>query len=199
MGAFVDESSANRGAATQEYLIGAAILDAEHQDSIREELLPLLLPGQIKLHWTDESERRRRRIVDAIVAVGPMNVIVTHLSERQRKTERFRRKCLEVLYYELAGAEVLEVTLESRSSVQDSKDRAHIVALQNQGLDRGVRIQHLRGGDEPLLWIADAVLGSINAAYLGNPAHLAALQSTILLEQRTPESLTPCAGASERP
>ena len=42
-----------------------------------------------------------------------------------------------MLYYELAGAEVLEVTLESRSSVQDSKDRARVVALHNQGLDRG--------------------------------------------------------------
>lgn len=104
-----------------------------------------------------------------------------------------------MLYYELAGAEVLEVTLESRSSAQDSKDRAHIVALQSQGLDRGVRIQHLRGGDEPLLWIADAVLGSINAAHLGNPTHLAALQSTIVLEQRTPESLNPSEWASERP
>lgn len=199
MRAWVDESSANRGETTQEYLVGAAIVDAEDQDSIREELRPLLLPGQIKLHWTDESERRRRRIVDAIVAAGPMIVVVAHLSERQRKTERFRRKCLEMLYYELAAAEVLDVTLESRSADQDAKDRAHIVALQSQGLDRGVRIHHQRGGDEPLLWIPDAVLGSINAAHLGYSAHLEALQSTILLMERTPESLTPSGWASERP
>lgn len=199
MRAWVDESSANRGETTQEYLVGAAIVDTEDQDAIRDELRPLLLPGQIKLHWTDESERRRRRIVEAIVAAGPMIVVVTHLSERQRKTERFRHKCLEALYYELAADKVLDVTLESRSAAQDSKDLAHTVALQNQGLDRGVRICHRQGGDDPLLWIPDAVLGSINAAHQGNSSHLEALQSTILLRKRTPESLIPSGQASERP
>lgn len=118
-----------------------------------------------------------------------MNFIVTHLSQRQAKTERFRRKCLETLYYELVSAEVYSVTLESRDQAQDKRDRGHIVGLQGQGLNRSVRIQHLRGGDEPLLWIADAVLGSLNSAYLGEPKHLEALQDTIVLQQHTPDSL----------
>lgn len=164
-------------------------MNAADEDAIREELRPLLLPGQIKLHWTDERESRRRRIVSAIASLEPMNFIVAHLSERQAKTERFRRKCLETLYYELAVHEVYPVTLESRGSSQDKKDRAHIVALQGQGLNRGVRIQHLRGGDEPLLWIADAVLGSLNSAYLGEPSHFEALQDTIMVQQHTPDSL----------
>ncbi|WP_345941443.1 hypothetical protein [Nesterenkonia sp. E16_10] len=185
----MDESSCYRSESTQEYLIGAAILDAADEAAIREELRTLLLPGQIKLHWTDERESRRRRIVSAIADLEPMNFIVAHLSERQAKTERFRRKCLETLYYELAGAEVYPVTLESRGSSQDKKDRAHIVALQAQGLNKGVRIQHLRGGDEPLLWIADAVLGSLNSAYLGEPAHFEVLQHTIMLEQHTSDSM----------
>ena len=189
LGAYVDESSCIRSETTQEYLIGAAILDAADEAAIREELRPLLLPGQIKLHWTDEQESRRRRIVSAIASLEPMNFIVAHLSQRQAKTERFRRKCLETLYYELAGHEVYRATLESRGSSQDNKDRAHIVALQGQGLNSGVRIQHLRGGDEPLLWIADAVLGSLNSAHLGEPAHLDKLQDTIMLQQHTPDSL----------
>lgn len=188
LGAYVDESSCNRSDSTQEYLIGAAIMDAADEVAIREELRPLLLPGQIKLHWTDERESRRRRIVSAIASLEPMNFIVAHLSQRQAKTERFRRKCLETLYYELAGHEVYSVTLESRGA-QDKSDRAHIVALQGQGLNKGVRIQHLRGGDEPLLWIADAVLGSLNSAYLGEPAHFEALQDTIMVQQHTPDSL----------
>lgn len=189
LGAYVDESSCNRSDSTQEYLIGAAIMDAADEAAIREELRPLLLPGQRKLHWTDERESRRRRIVAAIASLEPMNFIVAHLSQRQAKTERFRRKCLETLYYELASAEVLSVTLESRGLAQDKKDRGHIVGLQAQGLHQGVRIQHLRGGEEPLLWIADAVLGSLNSAYLGEPAHFEVLQHTIMLQQHTPDSL----------
>lgn len=187
--AFLDESSVVLNDARQEYLIGAAILESSECDAVREELRPLLLPGQIKLHWTDEGVRRRTAIIDAIASLGPMNVIVSHVSERQYKTERFRRKCLELLYYEFASMPVHDVLLESRSPKQDKDDRAHIVALQGQGLEKRIRIAHQRGGDEPLLWIADAVLGAMNSARLGEPAHFDALQGTILVQSRTPESL----------
>lgn len=159
----------------QEYLIGSAIIPAHKCDTMREALRPLLLPGQIKLHWTDESKARKRAIVDRVCELEPVSVVIAHLSERHRKTERFRRKCREVLYQELLQMEVHDLTLESRSRSQDNKDRAHIVALQGQGLGRSIRISHLRGGDEPLLWIADAVLGAINSAPLGEEQYLEAL------------------------
>lgn len=196
--AYLDESSVARSEAAQEYLVCAALLEPDQVDMVREELRPLLRPGQIKLHWTDESSSSRRRIVQAIGALGPMNVIVTHLSERQRKTERFRRKCLEVLYYQLADLEVYDLTLECRTEAQDKRDRAHIVALQGQGLDRGIRISHRRGGDEPLLWISDIVLGAVNASHIGEHQYLEALEQTIYLKQSTPESLVPT-GQNERP
>lgn len=189
MRAFLDESSRVLNDELQEYLVGAALLNAQDCDDVREELRRMLLPGQVKLHWTDESRRRRSRIIDAIVSLGPMNVVISLVSARQHRTERFRRKCLEGLYYEFASMEVHDVLLESRSAKQDKDDRAHIVALQGQGLDRSIRIQHRRGGDEPLLWIADAVLGAVNSAGLGEPGHLEALSETILLRERTTDSL----------
>jgi hypothetical protein len=189
--AFLDESSANRGDELQEYLVCAALIDGEDCDSVREQLRPLLLPGQIKLHWTDESERRRRDIVSRIVGLGPMSIVVSHLDARRKRVERYRRKSLEVLYHELVAMETFDLTLECRSDSQDKEDRAHIVGLQSQGLDRRLRIGHQRGGDEPLLWIADAVLGSINAAHLGNPGHYDELRSTLLIEARTTDSLNP--------
>jgi len=183
-----------RGPDQQEYLVCAALIPTGSCDDVRERLRPVLLPGQIKLHWTDESERRRRDIVARIVDLGPMSVVVAHLDERSRKVERYRRKCLESVYHELVTSEVFDLTLESRSASQDRKDRAHIVALQGQGFDRRLRIGHQRGGDEPLLWIADVVLGAINSDYLGESGHLAALQSTLLVELRTPESHDPDKG-----
>ncbi|MCG2800407.1 MAG: hypothetical protein L6367_17965 [Cellulomonas sp.] len=189
--AFLDEASALRPADQQEYLVCAALIaDAECHD-VREHLRPLLLPGQIKFHWTDESERRRADIVARITELGPMSVVVSHLDSRRRRVERYRRKCLESLYLELVSMEVFDLTLESRSGPQDREDRAHIVALQGQGLDRHLRIGHVRGGDEPLLWIADTVLGAINSAYLGRSRHIERLRSTLLIETRTPDSLSP--------
>lgn len=186
---FADESSAVRSVDRQEYLIGAALIAADHCGRIREQLRPLLLPGQVKLHWTDESEARRRDIVRAVAALEPMSVVITHLSARQAKTERFRRKCLEDLYHEMVSMEIFDLTLETRSRAQDSKDRAHIVALQSQGLDKRLRLGHSRGGDEPLLWIADIVLGAINSAHLGEPAYLNELSPTVLVRRATADSL----------
>lgn len=197
--AFADESSCLRTASTQEYLVGAALVAPADIEAIRDELLPLRLPGQLKLHWTDESSRRQRMIVEALRTLGPMTVVVRHLSERKNKTERFRRKCMEALYYELAQMKVYNVTFESRSKVQDTKDVAHIVALQGQGLEKRIRIRHLRGGDEPLLWISDAVLGAVNASHLGEPDLLECLQETIVLEKQTLDSLPHDVETSEKP
>ncbi|NYI42515.1 hypothetical protein [Demequina lutea] len=186
--AFVDESAAGRGDDQQEYLICAAIISDGACDEVREQLRSLLLPGQIKFHWTAESPARRRKIVSQIVDLGPMSVVVTHLHARHKKIERYRRKCLETLYHELISMPVFDVTLESRDRKQDSADREHIVALQSQGLDTRVRIAHLRGGDEPLLWIADTVLGAINAEHLGDCSFMDELRPTLLVKTRTPES-----------
>lgn len=185
---FLDESSARRGPGWQEYLVCTALIPSDGCEQAREQLRPLLLPGQIKLHWTAERERRRRDIVAEIAKLEPMNIVVSDLDAEQKRTERHRRKCLETLYHELVRMEVFDVTFECRSAVEDRRDRAHIVALQGQGLDRRLRISHLRGGDEPLLWIADAVLGAINSAHLGERRHLEVLRETLLIEARTPDS-----------
>ncbi|SDG78973.1 hypothetical protein SAMN04489810_1298 [Microbacterium pygmaeum] len=175
----------------QEYLIGAALIPINLCEEVRERVRTLALPGQIKLHWTDEGESRRRTIVKRLAELAPMTVVITHLSERMRRNERCRRKCLEALYHDMVELESFELTLEHRSDAQNLQDRAHIVALQGQGLDKRVRIDHRRGGDEPLLWIADVLLGAVNAAEIGEPGHLEALQNTILIRHRTADSLQP--------
>ncbi len=141
--------------------------------------------------FIDESASRQRKIVTQIVQLGPMHVGVAHLDAKLKKVERYRRKCLETLYHDLIAMEVFDVVLECRTPKQDERDKAHVVALQGQGFDTRLRISHQRGGDEPLLWIPDAVLGAINAAYLGDGSYLEALSSTLVLERRTPESRLP--------
>ena len=110
-------------------------------------------------------------------------------SERLKKNERCRRKCLEALYHDMVDMEVFDLLLEDRSPSQNKKDLGHLVALRSRGLDRRLRIDHQRGGDEPLLWIADVLLGAINSAELGQTAHLETLQETLVLRRRTVDSL----------
>ena len=150
----------------------AAIIDTQDLEKIREELRPLRLPGQVKLHWTDERHSRRRKIVDTLSEIDSMQAIITHQSEVSKKTERHRRKCLEQMYFELSEMHVHNGTLESRQEAQNRRDVAHIVALQGQGQSAGIRLRHVRGGDDPLLWIPDAVLGALNSVHLGGRAVL---------------------------
>lgn len=188
--AYIDESSAPRGFSHQVYMVCAAIIDVDEAEMVREALYPLLLPGQIKLHWTDESASRRRSIIKTIASIDSMQAIVTHRSAPSRKTERFRRKCLEQMYYELTDMRIHDVTLESRQDAQNRRDVEHIVALQGQGQCVGLRIQHVRGGDDPLLWIPDAVLGALNSSHSGNDQFWEPLQDKLLLNRETPDSLS---------
>ncbi|WP_255447706.1 hypothetical protein [Schumannella sp. 10F1B-5-1] len=165
--------------------MAAAILAAGRCDEVREALRPLLLPGQIKVHWRDERDRRRFALVDAIRELEPVNVVIAHRSAPSRKTERFRRKCLEQVYIELSAMDTFDITLESRGASQDSQDRAHIVALQGQSMDARMRIAHQRGGDEPLLWIPDIVLGAVNSAHDGDRRYLDAIAGTVMIHRTT--------------
>lgn len=167
----------------------AAVIDSDDLEKVRSELLPLRLPGQIKLHWTDERSSRRRKIVDALSEIDSMQAIITHRSEISRKTERHRRKCLEQLYFELSEMGVRQTILESRQDAQNRRDVEHIVALQGQGQSPGIRLRHMRGGDDPLLWIPDAVLGALNSAHLGDEEYWEKLQDKVVLHRPTSESL----------
>lgn len=187
--AYVDESSAPRVPNLQEYMVCAAIVDPDDAETIREALYPLRLRGQIKLHWTDESNSRRKKIVETLASIDSMQAIITHRSEPSRKTERFRRKCLEQMYYELSNMQIQDVVLESRQETQNKKDREHIVALQGQGQCAGLRIRHVRGGDDPLLWIPDAVLGAYNSRYLGRDQFWGLIQDKLVLNRATSDSL----------
>lgn len=187
--AFVDESSSPRGPHLQEYLVCAAVLSAEDTEEIRSVLRPLRLPGQTKLHWTNERDSRRRKIVAVLSSLESMQVVVAHRSAPDPKTERYRRKCLEQLYFELGQMEVRDLVLESRRPGQNRKDMEHIVMLQGRGQAQSVRIRHVMGRDEPLLWIPDAVLGALNSAHLGDGQYWETLQDRVVLQRKTPDSL----------
>lgn len=187
--AYIDESSAHRPPAQQEYMVCAAIIDEHDLEKVCRQLLPLRLPGQIKLHWTDERSSRRRKIVETLSGIDSVQVIITHRSEASRKTERYRRKCLEQLYFELSEMQVHQVTLESRQEAQNRKDIEHIVALQAQGQSPGIRLRHARGGDDPLLWIPDIVLGALNSLHLGDDQYWEQLHDKVILNRPTPDSL----------
>ncbi|MDD2818434.1 MAG: hypothetical protein PHN51_06525 [Candidatus Nanopelagicales bacterium] len=161
--AFVDESyNAER------YLLAAAVVSKEAIDSARQAMWGLRLPGQRKLHWRNEHARRRLQIAVTISQVPLSYLVVIRSATVGERTERQRRRCLEFLINEFAKISINEVVFESRSSTEDKFDRALIDALRaKKYLGTGLRIHHVLGMDEPLLWVADAVCG-ITVEYLNS-------------------------------
>jgi hypothetical protein len=161
----------------QEYRVCAVVVADEVTEEIRAELLPFLLKGQRKFHWIAERRQRRQTFLTTISRLNLDSIIVIDRSTPQRHEERRRRKALELLYLTLENLGVAEVVLESRTATQDHMDIKHIAGLKSAGLFTAFQLTHVRGGDEPLLWISDTLLGAENAARNGDLAFANALTS----------------------
>jgi hypothetical protein len=135
--AFVDESGSRQRLDPGAYLLCAAMAGNEDVDGIRSRVAALKLPGQVKLHWRDESPSRQRRIIDAVAALPVDLLVVVHVSP-SRKPEQRRHRALRVLLPALAAGDVSRVVAESRGRVADARDRAVLDAMRrSRVLDDG--------------------------------------------------------------
>jgi len=165
--AYGDESFSAPNAMPSVYLLGAVILERRIVPGVREKALGLRLPGQTKAHWYSDSNKQHDVAAAIIGGLSIASMVVVRLANRGEPDERRRRKCFERFAYELETRGCSHLTLESRGTVADSKDRAMVAAMQAQQTLRRLRIDHVRGKDEPLLWVADAVCGAVVAHRAG--------------------------------
>ena len=180
--AWVDESGSDHVQDPGTYALAAAIGRLRDEDEVRRQLQRLRLPGQVKLHWRDESERRRTSISRAVAGLDLQHLVVVRCGADLERTERRRRKCLERLLYELEAQTVTEVVLESRGGSDDRRDIQMLNALRGQKrLGAAIRLTHVVGRSEPMLWIPDAVCGAITSARTGTPTHQEHLRSKLTL------------------
>lgn len=149
---YIDESKA-RG-----YVIVAAVVLDENATQLRKQVAQLRKPGQQKrIHFVDESDVRRRMILEEFARLGVRSRIfhAEGLSDRQA-----RGWCLRQIA-ELAGSlSVGRIVLETDDSIVQSDRRTLYRELENRGLRQGVSYSHDRAVSEPLLWVPDAIAWS---------------------------------------
>lgn len=168
--AFVDESEPRVPAGT--YLLAAAMVDGADLENVRYAVSALRLRGQRKLHWRNEGESRRKEITAALARL-PMIHLVVVKTDAAASSERRRRLALGRLLAELETAAVDDVCLESREHRQNQGDIVIANALRRQRVvSTSMRLTHLPGPVEPLLWVPDAVAGVVGAALADDPGHL---------------------------
>ncbi|MDO4808320.1 MAG: hypothetical protein Q4A07_13845 [Coriobacteriales bacterium] len=156
--AYVDESMRTFDGETTYYL--CAVVDRGMDEVAVQRLCSLLPRGAKKLHWRQMGVSLQG---DSLKLVGSLAMDVIVVSGRPinpRKQERARRKCLEVLLPLLGSAGVERVVMESRGDALDKRDREMAVSLIRKGWLGDVTLAHMRGGDEPRLWVPDQVLGA---------------------------------------
>jgi len=165
LSAWVDES-VSHGA----YTFGAVILRSNRVVDARDQVAPLRKPAENKVHWHALSTQRRNQVVRVLASLPITTLVVVRVSDGSERQERQRRKCLELLLPALVGNGVDIVTLESRGNRDDQRDRDLLAAMQAQLRISGpaLRMDHVRGVDEPLLWLADALCGAFMNARKGD-------------------------------
>lgn len=169
--AWVDESGSDHVQDPGTYVLAAAIGRRDLKEATRERVSRLRLPGHSKLHWRGEGERRRGIIANAVAGCDIDYVVVVLTGANQDRAERRRRKCLERLLLELKRRVVTDVVLESRGPADDRRDIHLLNALRGRRyVSTSIRLSHVIGRLEPMLWIPDAVCGAVTSSRTGNPA-----------------------------
>ncbi len=141
--------------------MAAVIVDSGDHDDIRATLESLRLGKSPRLHWRDESPPRQLMIAERLSNMPVRGVVAVHLHEKETRSERARRLCLERLLVELDKAGVAVATIESRSPSQDHLDLLLLMGVRRtRTLSENIRIIWRPSHEEPLLWAADAVVGA---------------------------------------
>lgn len=162
--AWVDESmhTADGALADGFYLLAATVADPAGCEPIRDELRGLVLGKRMRLHWRDQTRRRRHVIADALAALDVTHTVVVGVPLDSHRQERARRYCLERLLHELHVVGVGQVWAETRTQSLNARDRTMVAALRSRGtIPASLSVEFAQPEQEPMLWLPDAVAGAI--------------------------------------
>jgi hypothetical protein len=169
--AFVDESA--RVAAPGLYVVAGVIIPMDGLADVRSDVRAAVPHRQLRFHWRDEQEMRRREFVKHVAQLDLTSVVVAGSPLTANRQERARRHCLQRLLWELGERGVTEVVLESRDEPLNQRDRQVIEAGKRANrIRKGLRYSFARPKEEPLLWLPDALAGAVTTAAAGDPEYL---------------------------
>ncbi|WP_395817131.1 hypothetical protein [Curtobacterium flaccumfaciens] len=157
MRAYVDESEPGGGWDHTAYVLAAVIMRINGEDDAREAVRRATPRRMRKLHWYEALGEQRLSWLDLLRHA--VAIVVVRYTGRPARTERRRRRCLERLAWELDQRGVSRVVFESRGPARDAGDASMMESLRGRGLGAELQYEHVRGGVEPLLSLADIACG----------------------------------------
>jgi hypothetical protein len=134
--------------------MAAAALPAMSLTKARKELRGQLLKSQPRIHFKDERDARRRRIIGLICDQGWPVRLFTHSDKRDSIA---RTACLEAIVQYAAEIGSVRIVFETDDSAMQTDKRVLYAATQQTALSTGFTYGHMRATDEELLWVPDAI------------------------------------------
>ncbi|KAB8288519.1 hypothetical protein [Bifidobacterium avesanii] len=156
--AWGDESIRHKGMPLPSYLLCACIV--EDPDQARNTLMRIKPRNAGKLHWRQMTTRDKSASMEAIASLDTLSFIIVAEQADGVNDERARRKCLERLLRLLEAQGITMLTLESRTPIQDKRDRQYVAYLHTNHTLHAIKLSHAIGADEPCLWLPDQILGA---------------------------------------
>ena len=155
MHAFVDESK-RKGV----YLVCAVLIDPKELSHARGKLRSMRLPKQRRLHFSKESSQRRIFLLEEVSTL-PIQALIYSSTMKEPYS---RQEIMAALLNDLSAVGCKRLIIERREAGQDARESAQIAAAIRSGKVPAKMIyDHLRGHEEPLLWVADAVAWAYGA------------------------------------
>lgn len=145
---FIDETKAKT------FIMAVSAVPAHRVRDVEKSLRVLLLPGQKRIHFRTESDRRRKLILAAFRELD-VRVSVWKMSGKPDKNSR--DACLAAITSESILCGVVSIVLEREDS-QMSQDRTLISGLLRQAkMSDSITFEHVAPQNHPILWLSDAV------------------------------------------
>ena len=156
--AWADESIRHKNMPFPTYFMCACIVDDNNQ--LRELMLSLNPIHANKLHWRNMTTKEKLHTLSSLSTLNSISLIVAAEQMNPTPAERARRSVLRRLLNNLEHFEIDQLILESRTPTQDNLDRQLLSYLRTNHTISSIRIDHIRGVNEPCLWLPDQVLGA---------------------------------------
>lgn len=115
----------------------------------------LLLPRQQRIHFRDESNSRKQRIIETVLSLNiTADVYLTALTNDEVAV---RQRCIASMTVVAAPQQVREIVLEQDVSMLAHDRRAMATAMRSWKSDPRPEYRWERARDNPLLWVPDAI------------------------------------------
>lgn len=144
---FADETK-SRG-----YVFGSVVAQDDQLKELRQRLRSVVKPGQRSIHFSNESDQRRRSLLEMILSLDLVAGVTATNQKDSREGRNVALTCL-LKNAQKSGCHKLVLELDNSSL---KGDRRFLGSLRSENQ---IDFTHLARNEEPLLWAADAIAWS---------------------------------------